>query len=752
MNNFKLKLFYSFFALFLFVGTNIFSKSLNFEGLQKLSLDDIQTLTDTDIYSSEYNKLKINDIIKELYNSDLIFDLKLTETKESYSIFIEENSKIENIYFNGNIKFDDEILKNIISSNVNSFLNKDKISNDIDTIRSFYSSQGYYDSSINVVTEKVNLDKINLIFQISESELSKISKINFFGNKTFSDRLLSSIIFSDSKSDFNIFGKGSNLNPEVFDLDKVKLIDFYNDRGFNSVDISYVIKKNSFSSYSINFYINENYRTRILDINFDYNENLDTKLFQKILSLNEDLKKQLSDNQNFYDFEIINDYLTSTNDFLISQNLANKIVNINVIEDADDYDLNFYFDEITPKIIDKINITGNSITRDSTLRSKLSIEPGDYYNKYKFEKDLNYLKSLRYINAVDSNLTDNPTSVTIDLDINENKKTGNILLAGTANSDTGLGLSFGISDDNIFGLGDKINSSVSVNSKSLLFNIDYQQYFTSNPYLSNRYKFFNSEKDFTSSYGYKSKNTGISYSIYYDIDDQTSSNVGIDYTNNENHSATISSDNSISDSIGEFNNFKIFYSLTKDSTNDRFYPSEGSLNKLFLELSPDELSDDPFIRITLKNTIFFDNNLNSNFFFIDNNIGLAEPLKGKLKTKETFNLGGLNFKGFKYNGIGPLNSNNIYLGGNKYFTSTLGYGSKFLFDEKDNVNFKIFTTVGSLWDSDYTNSEFKLRSSAGISFDFLTAVGPISFSYSVPINKSNKDESDNFNFTIGTSF
>ena len=174
MNNFKSKLFYSFFVLLLFAGINTFSKSLNFEGLQKLSLNDIQTLTDTDIYSSEYNELKINDLIKELYNSDLIFDLKLTETKESYSIFIEENSKIENIYFNGNIRFDDEILKNIITSSINSFLNKDKISNDIDTIRSFYSSQGYYDSSVNVVTEKVNLDKINLIFQISESELSKI--------------------------------------------------------------------------------------------------------------------------------------------------------------------------------------------------------------------------------------------------------------------------------------------------------------------------------------------------------------------------------------------------------------------------------------------------------------------------------------------------------------------------------------------------------------------------------------------------
>ena len=245
----------------------------------------------------------------------------------------------------------------------------------------------------------------------------------------------------------------------------------------------------------------------------------------KFLKLSEDLKKELSKNKNFYDFKIINEYLVSTNDLLISQNLSNKMVNINITEIADDYNLTFYFDEITTRIIDKINISGNSITKDSTLRSKLSIEPGDYYNKYKLDKDIDRLNDLRYINSINSKLIENSSSVSIDIDVNENKKTGNILLAGTANSDTGLGLSFGISDDNILGLGDKINSSVSVNSKSLLFNIDYQQYFNTNPYLSNRYKFFNSEKDFTSSYGYKSKNTGISYSIYYEIDDQTSSSL-----------------------------------------------------------------------------------------------------------------------------------------------------------------------------------------------------------------------------------
>jgi len=747
----NLKFFYFFIIFILSFNTKLFSKPVNLEGLQKLSPEDIQTLTNLNIYSNDFDNLSINNLIKEIYKSDLIYDLKLTETNDAYIIFIEENSLIENIFINGNIRIDDEILKTYLLSKTNSFLSKENVTTDIKTIRNFYTSQGYYNSSINVITERINSNKINLIYQITEGDFAKISEINFFGNKTFSKKLLSSIIFSDSKSDFNIFGKGSNLNEEVFNIDKSRLINFYNDKGFNSVDVNYNLNRNSFSKYSIDFYIVENYRTKINNISFEYKNVNDEN--QKILSnFNKKLKKQILDNNNYYDFEIINDYLVLINDYLISINLARKSVNVKINDNNKDYDLIFYLDEISPKIINKIDISGNSITKDKTLRSKLSIEPGDYFNRYKFDKDLRYLESFRYINSVKSNINENQTSVSIDVDIDENKKTGNILMAGTADSDTGLGLSFGISDDNIFGLGDKINSSVTVNSKSLLFNIDYQQYFTSNPYLSNRYRFFNSERDFTSSYGYKSKNTGFSYSVSYEIDENTSSSVGVDYTNNINHSATIASDNSISDSIGEFNNFKIFYSFTRDKTNDRLYPSKGNYNKLFLELSPDQISDDPFLKISLKNTLFFDNSLNSNFFFIDNNVGLAEPLKGKLKTKETFNLGGLNFKGFKYNGIGPSNSNNIYLGGNKYFTSTIGYGSKFLFDEKDNINFKLFYTVGSLWDSDYTNSEFKLRSSAGISFDFLTAVGPISFSYSVPINKSNTDESDNFNFTIGTSF
>ena len=117
-----------------------------------------------------------------------------------------------------------------------------------------------------------------------------------------------------------------------------------------------------------------------------------------------------------------------------------------------------------------------------------------------------------------------------------------------------------------------------------------------------------------------------------------------------------------------------------------------------------------------------------------------------------FNLGGLNFKGFEYRGVGQF-QDNLYLGGNKYFTSSIGYGSSFLFDNNDNINIKLFFTAGSLWDSDYiTNDNFELRTSAGLSFDILTAVGPLSLSYAIPIKKNSTDKINEFNFSLGTSF
>ena len=109
--------------------------------------------------------------------------------------------------------------------------------------------------------------------------------------------------------------------------------------------------------------------------------------------------------------------------------------------------------------------------------------------------------------------------------------------------------------------------------------------------------------------------------------------------------------------------------------------SKGLINKIIFQLSPDVISDDSFYKLRFINDLYFGNDEKNNFFFFSNKLGVADSFKNNLKTTNAFSLGGLNFKGFDYRGVGPSDAN-TYLGGNNFYTLTLGYGGQFLFDKK----------------------------------------------------------------------
>ena len=141
----------------------------------------------------------------------VIYDVSYKIEKNIVNLFIDESMLINDIYFNGNIQINDDLLLSLIKSKPKYLKNKGFIKNDIDTIRRLYMSEGYANSSIQVVTEKFN-NKVNLIFQIEEGLPSKINQIKFDGNYFFSDRYLNDFISSQSKSIFDIFSSGSNFD------------------------------------------------------------------------------------------------------------------------------------------------------------------------------------------------------------------------------------------------------------------------------------------------------------------------------------------------------------------------------------------------------------------------------------------------------------------------------------------------------------------------------------------------------------
>ena len=733
-----------------FISQNLYSKSIKFEGLSKFTVNDIQSITSIDVYDTNLGIDDTNKLLKELSSSDLIYEISFRETNDLFTFTIVEANIIENIYINNNVWIKDDLIIQNLESKNNSFLTKDKIQNDIKIIKNVYKSKGFKNVSIVANVEKYSIDRINLIYEIAENEQQKINVIKFVGNNFFSNNYLNSIINSQSIKFYNIFKSGSNLNYSTFEFDKNKIISSYKNEGFNNVRVSYILEKSSLNNNILYFYIDEGKRIKIKNVNFEFEKNSINELFSDLSS---DFIKILNKNNNYYSKSIVDDFIEKSNLILINNNIHNINIESNLNEDnKDNIILSFVVIKKDPIVVNKINIVGNSITKDQTIRSKMSIEPGQYFNSFLLDKSIKNLKRYPYIKDIKSSTNISNQLIDLTLDIDEETKTGNILLAGTFNADTGAGITFGIEDKNIFGSGNSINSDFSVNSEDLKFSLNYKQYPILNPDLTNTYTIFNRDQDYTNSFGYKASTRGVGYFVDFKQNDVLSYGAGLSYQDFKGHSAINTTSSSINDNIGNFDNYKINLSINYDTTDNFFYPTNGKLNKINFTLSPDNISDNAFYKISIANNNYYKLPKSENYIFLNNNYGYAESFNSKLKTIDAFGLGGLNFKGFDYKGIGPYDGK-VYLGGNEYFTSTLGYGSSFIFDEKDNINIKFFVTTGSIWNSDYTNSsDIELRSSLGVSLDFITPIGPLSFSYAEPFEKNSTDKTRSFNFSLGTSF
>ena len=731
----------------------LFAKPIKFEGLSRLSQNDLQALTDYQLSDDNFTNKSVNEIVKLFLNSKLFYDIELIENTDYFLLSFTENYLIKNIYINNNVRLEDETLFTVLTSKSETFLDKNLIINDIKSLKNSYLSIGFKDVSVTSKIENLNSSHVNLIFDINENKPFKIRYVNFLGNLHFSDRYLRGIINSKPVKSFNFFTTGSNFNEALIQFDLTKLKSLYVDSGYNNVRINYRLEKNN-DDFVLKFIIDENNRASVSNITIeDTFSNIEfTNFINKTL---DKLKSEISENDNYYDKNRLDKYLKKLNKNLLANNLNEKLYRYTLSNNKNDtVDISYFLFESEKFVINRINIYGSSITKDKTIRSRLSFQPGDIiFSKDFLNENKKTLNNEKFITATNIDLIKlEDSKVDVDVEVTENQKTGNLFLAGGYNQDLGVGFSLGISDDNILGSGNKIDSSLGFSSDSILFDVGVTQKPTLNPNITFRYNIFNNENDYKDSFGYKSKTLGLGLGVKSYLNKNISNNFSFKLSSNENYDSKNSA-LSITDNIGKFNKFSISYNIANNTLNNDIYPTHGTLNSINIELAPEIFSDINYYRVSVKNNFYFkQKNSESNFFALSS-FDLVDTLNGdRLKTVDALSLGGRNFKGFDFRGIGPKDSLSNYLGGKKRYILSIGHTSTFLFDKKDNILFSNYFSLGSLWDNDYKNDDHKLRASFTTAFDVLTPIGPLTLSYSIPIAKEQNDKTNNVSFSIGTTF
>ena len=715
-------------------------------GNDRISNETILMFSDIQVKENLESK-DLNIILKNLYNTNFFKDVSLKVENNTLFINVIENPIIQSIKYEGikaqKIK---ELIKNNTklksrSSYDELVLEKDKIK-----IQSLLKELGYYFPIINIFVEELNDNKINLTYEINLGEKAKIKKISFIGDKKFKDKKLKSIIVSEEYRFWKFITNKKFVNENIISLDKRLLKNFYLNKGYYDITIdssfAKLVNKNDFE---LIYNIKANKKFYFNDLSIDLPNDFDRENFNEISDFLSNLKGET------YSVDIIEEILEELDKVTLLEQYQS--VSSKVEEDIIDQKINlkFIIEEIDTKFVEKINIFGNNVTKETVIRNQLEIDEGDPFNEILANKSVNNIKNLNFFKNVNYEIIEGKTldSKIINIEVEE-KATGEIT-AGAGVGTSGTTIAFGVKENNYLGSGINLSTNVTLSEETLK-----GEFSVINPNFRNTDKLirFSAEAieiDRLETYGYKTNKNGFSFGTSFEFLDKFDIGLG-----NSNYYEKIDTDSNAStrQKTQEGNYWDSFLNLSFDfdDRNQKYQPSEGFRSQYFLDLPV--ISD----TATLQNTYvfkyytdLFENNVSTASIYLSSSNSLKNE---NIKLSERIIIPSSRLRGFESGKVGPKDGND-YIGGN--YAGTINFTSTIpqILENSENMDFLVFFDVGNVWGVDYFDGDdegSEIRSSTGVAVDWLTPIGPLNFTLAMPITKADNDKTETFRFNLGTSF
>ena len=720
-------------------------KNIEVEGNERLADETIILFSNLNI-GDDIDANIINSTFKNLFQTDYFKDLKINFESGNLKISVIENPIIQEIKIIG-VK-NKSILRELekITRNIEKYpFTESKIINQKNQLNNIVRINGFYFADIKTQIVDNNNNSINLIYTFDLGERAKINEINFTGKKIFNSRKLRKIILSEETRPWKFITKNKYLNPNRISTDVDLLNRHYKNKGYYNVQIksSYAIVENS-KNFKLIFSIDAGKKYFFNNFSLNISDDYTNENFNNLQETFDDLKGSAYSITSINKLKDEIDKIALQKEFVfINAKFDTKIVDQNKI------DISFTLDQLEKSYVDKINIFGNFITEEKVIRNVLIVDEGDPFNKLLFDKSISNVKSRGIFKSVKSQILkdDDKNNKIINI-IVEEKPTGEIF-AGVGTGTAGSSFSAGLKEKNYLGKGITLDTNFALSDDEIR-----GKFSVINPNFRNSDRSLNTTiesttSDFMSSSGYKTTRTGVSlgtgFEQYQDIF------VNFDLSNYYEKLVTSDKATDIKKKQeGDYFENLFLYSITLNKLNQNFQPTDGFFTK-FSQSIPIYSDDNAF-----ENTLFA-----SKYYSISDNFLLASKLylkavnslDGDVRVSKRVFIPSSRLRGFETGKIGPKDGSQ-YIGGN--YGAAVNFTSSFpkFFNEFENLDLNLFVDAANLWHVDYDSSldSDKIRSSTGVAVDWFTAVGPLSFSYAIPITDASTDKTESFRFQIGTSF
>ncbi len=725
-------------------------KDIKVNGNQRISEETIIVLGQIKI-NEEYDDNKLNNTLKNLYNSNFFSNIDISISNEELIINVIENPIIEDVRIIGikNKSIIKKLTESISLKNRTSYT-EDLLNRDVNIIRNILKTNGYYFSKIKPsILKNKQLNSIEVEIDIDLGQKAKIKEISFIGDKKIKDKKLLEVIASEEHKFWKFISNKVYLNQSIIDLDIRLLENYYKNLGYYKAKIN-----NSFAEFDekgffkLVFNIDSGDKYFFNDLKLNLPEDYNASDFENLNNIFTDLKNEK------YSLDDLNSILKEIDkiaserlyDF-IDANVEEKIIQGNKI--------NFTFNIVDSKkfYVERINILGNFQTIEEVIRNKLIVDEGDPLNSLLYNKSIDNIKSLRIFKNVKGQIKNGSDENLKIIDIIlEEQPTGEIALAAGVGT-SGSTIGGGINEKNFLGKGINLITNLEISEETVKGKFVYSKpnfAYTDNTLFTSLSA---TTSDLLTDFGYKVSKKGFTFGTEFEQYENVffSPELSI-FLEDLDTNSTASTQ--LKKQEGEYTDVYVNYSLNYDLRNSKYQPSSGYKTSFSQELPM--VSENSEISNTFVYTKYKTLNQSSDmigkaslFLKSVNSIDGSDVRISKRAYVPYHRL-----RGFEKGKIGPI-ENSDYIGGNYVGTLNLSTTLPGILTTVENIDFSYFIDLANVWGVDYDSSlddSFKIRSSTGIGLDVLTPVGPLSFSISKPITKKSSDKTEKFRFNLGTTF
>tara|TARA_B100001121_G_scaffold193456_1_gene168985 strand:+ start:1131 stop:3380 length:2250 start_codon:yes stop_codon:yes gene_type:complete len=715
-------------------------------GNERVSDETIIMFSDVKI-NENIDTEKLNKILINLYDSNFFENVSISLKKNKLEITVDEFPIIDNIKYSG-IK--SKTIKKEITQNLKlksrSSLNPLFLEDDKEQIVLKLKNLGYYFSNIEIFLEDLQDNRINVEYKINLGEKAKIKKITFIGDKVYKDSKLRSLIVSEEYKFWKFISGKKYLNENMISLDQRLLKNFYLNKGYYDVKINTSFAKMiNKEEFELIFNIQANKKYIFNDLRVTLPVDFEESNFLKLKETFNKLKGET------YSINSVQDILEKIEEIT----LYDEYKSINALVDEDIIDnkinLNFIIEEMPKLFVEKINIFGNNITRENVIRNQVLVDEGDPFNILLTKKSINNLRSTNLFKSVNYKVNDGSDNESKIIDITvEEKATGEITAGAGFGTDGGT-LLFGIRENNYLGKGLIVKAQANLSADSIKgeLGITNPNYKNSDKMVFSNFKA--SEIDRLTSSGYKTNKTGFEFGTKFEyLEDFKFGASGRSFYEKIETDATASATQQKQE--GDYWDTFLNLDFDYDKRNQKFQTTKGFRSIYSLDLPLLSKTN------TLTNTYDFkkyieiyENNRTSLSFGLKS----AFSLTGEdVKLSERLLVPSSKLRGFEFGKVGPKDGSD-FIGGNYVTSFNIQSTLPYLFENAQNLDMILFFDSANVWGVDYDssiNNSNKIRSSIGLSLDWFTPIGPMTFSLSEALTKNDTDVTETFRFNIGTSF